>query len=334
MIVFFFHSPDRANEGKVTWARRFRQLDVIGTLIFITAVVCCLLALQWGGSKYPWSSWRIILLFVLFGVLTIVFITSQYFAGENATVPFYIIRQRNIAAACYFAFCLGGAFFVLVYWLPIWFQAIKSASAFKSGIMCLPLVLSLVVSNVIGGVGTTVLGYYTPFYYLSTIIMSIGAGLLTTFKTNTTHTEWIGYQVVYGLGVGFGMQQALITVQTVLPLRDIPTGAAMSMFAQTFGGALMVSVAQNVFDNQLVKNIAREAPGFGSPALILHVGATSLKNDIPPRLLPMVQEAYNEALTQTWYIAVAMAALSLFGSVFVQWKSIKGKPVGGAAGGA
>ena len=307
---------------------------MIGTCIFITDVVCCLLGLQWGGVAYPWSDWRIILLFVLTGVLTVVFIVSQKLAGTHATIPFYIIKQRNVAAACYFAFCLGGAFFVFIFWLPIWFQAIKGASAFKSGIMCVPLVLSLVAANIISGVGTTVVGYYVPFYYLATLFTAVGAGLFTTFQTTTAHPEWIGYQVVFGLGMGFGMQQALITVQTVLPLRDIPTATAMSMFFNTFGGALMVSVAQNVFNNQLVRNIGREVPQLASPALILHVGATSLKDAVPKALLPKVQVAYNQALTQTWYIAVAMACLSAFGVVFVQWRSVKGMKMGGAVGGA
>jgi EmrB/QacA subfamily drug resistance transporter len=330
VIVLFFKSPRRTAESTATWKQRAVQLDVIGTSIFIVDIICCLLALQWGGSKYAWGSWRVILCLVIFGVLTVVFIITQYYAKENATVPFHIITNRSVAAACWFAFCLGGAFFVLVYWLPIWFQAIKGVSAFKSGIMCIPMVLALVIANIISGIGTTVVGYYAPFYWASTVIMAIGAGLFTTFKTTTAHPAWIGYQVIYGLGVGFGMQQALITVQTVLPLKDIPTGTAMAMFFQTFGGALFVSVAQNIFNNTLLKNMKADVPAI-DPTIILHVGATDLKNNIPARFLPAVQVAYNGALTHTWYIAVAMASLSILGALAVQWKSIKGKKVGGVA---
>ena len=323
VIIFFFKSPQRAAEQKVTWARRFQQLDVIGTCVFVTAVICCLLALQWGGTKYPWANWRIILLFVLFGLLTITFIVIQKFAGDDATVPFHIIKNRSIAAACFFAVCLGGSFFVMVYWIPIWFQAIEGASPLQSGIRCLPLVLAVTVGNIVSGIGTTAIGYNVPFYYLCVVLSAIGAGLLTTWNVGTGHSEWIGYQVIFGLGIGFGMQQALITVQTILPLRDIPTGTAMSMFFQMFGGALFVSVAQNIFDNQLVKNITKDVPSFSNPGLILNVGATNLKFAIPKALLPKVQVAYNDALTQTWYISVAMSSLSIFGAVLVRWTSLK-----------
>ncbi|RMZ91568.1 hypothetical protein DV736_g1158, partial [Chaetothyriales sp. CBS 134916] len=322
-IVFFFHSPPRKAEAKVPFSQRAIQLDLPGAAIFIVDIVCCLLALQWGGSKYPWSNWRVILCLTMFGVLTIVFIFIQWKMGDNATVPFRIISHRSVASAAWFAFTLGAAFFTLVYWVPIWFQAIKEASAFKSGIMCLPLVLSLVIANIISGIGTSTIGYYTPFYYLSVIFSAVGAGLLTTWTTSTGHSEWIGYQVIYGLGVGFGMQQALITIQAVLPLKDVPTGTAIAMFSQVFGGALFVSVAQNVFNNRLTNELVVDAKGL-DPSIILHIGATSLADAVPEAFLPGVRKAYNTALTETFYIAVAMVSLSVIGAIFVEWKNVKG----------
>jgi EmrB/QacA subfamily drug resistance transporter len=330
VILIFFHSPKRAAEKKVPLRERAKQLDLIGTSVFVVDIVVCLLALQWGGSKYPWSNWRIILCLTLFGILTIVFILIQWREGDNATIPFRIIKQRSVAAACWFVFCLGGHFFVLIYWLPIWFQAIKGATAFRSGIMCLPMILSLVVANTIAGGGTTAIGYYTPFYYGSVVFAAIGAGLLTTFEVNTGSPKWIGYQIIYGFGVGLGMQNALITVQAVLPLRDVPTGTAMAMFCQTFGGALFVSVAQNVFNNRLIEEIAKNVREV-DPRIILNVGATSLANAIPVRVLPRVQEAYNTALTETWYIAVAMVCFGAIGAALVEWKSVKGMKPGMAA---
>jgi MFS family permease len=205
VIFLFFKSPARKNEAKVPLRERAHQLDLIGTAIFIVDIVVCLLALQWGGSTYPWSNWRIILCLTLFGILTVVFVIYEYYMKEFATVPFNIISQRSVASAIWFAFTLGGAFFLLLYWVPIWFQAIKGASAFKSGIMCLPMVLALVIANIASGVGTTKIGYYVPFYYGGVIFSAIGAGLLTTFETDTNHDKWIGYQVIYGFGVGLAV---------------------------------------------------------------------------------------------------------------------------------
>ena len=330
VIFFFFKSPVRKAEKKVPFMLRVKQLDLAGTGLFIIDVVVLLLALQWGGSTYAWGNWRIILLFCVFGVVTIAFLGLQWYMGDNATIPFRIILQRSVASACTFAFLLGSAFFILIYWVPIWFQAVKGVSALKSGIYCLPMVLALVIANAITGAGTSVVGYYNPFYYASVVLSCIGAGLLTTWKVDTSSGYWIGYQIVYGFGVGFGMQQAIITVQAVLPLRDVPVGTAMAAFFMNFGGSLFVSAAQNVFNNRLISELPKYTQGV-DPSIVMHVGATEIKRVVDPTQIEGVLIAYNASLTQTWYIAVAMCCLTAIPAAFVEWKSVKGLKPGGVA---
>lgn len=98
------------------------------------------------------------------------------------------------------------------------------------------------------------------------------------------------------------------------------------MFSQTLGGALFISVAQNVFTNSLIKNLKQVVPGL-DPQLVLAVGATSLKQAIPEQFLPGVQSAYNDTLMNTFYVSTAMAAVSFFGAIAFEWKSVKGKKV-------
>lgn len=53
-------------------------------------------------------------------------------------------------------------------------QAIKGASPTNSGVMNIPMVLALVLTSLIGGVGVTIIGYYTPFVIASSVLMAIG----------------------------------------------------------------------------------------------------------------------------------------------------------------
>ena len=109
---------------------------------------------------------RIIALFVIFGVLAIGFAIIQMWKQDNATVPPRVLKKRSIAFATWFIFCLGASFFVLIYFIPIWFQAIKGTTAVGSGIRNLPMILGLVLVSILAGIGTTVIGYYTPFMIL------------------------------------------------------------------------------------------------------------------------------------------------------------------------
>jgi len=325
-IVPFLNVKRRGKKIEATWKQQLLKFDLEGTALFLPAIICLLLALQWGGSKYEWKSGRIIALLVIAGLLIIGFIAIQVWKQEDATVPPRVFKNRNVWGSAWFISMLGAAFFVMVYYLPIWFQAIKGVSATKSGIMNLPLILGLVIVSMLGGVAVTVIGYYTPFILVSSILMAIGAGLLSTFETDSNSPRWIGYQFLFGAGVGFGMQQPLIAVQTALEAADVPIATAIIMFSQTLGGALFISVGQNIFTNQLLKHLKDVVPELDT-SLVLRTGATELKNAIPERFLAGVLSAYNLALTQTFYVSVACAAMSLIGAVFIEFKSMKGKKV-------
>ncbi|KAL9117491.1 MAG: hypothetical protein Q9187_005973 [Circinaria calcarea] len=328
--AFTDHSPPRAKEAAVGFNARLKQFDPIGTVLFIPAIICLLLALQWGGTTYAWSNGRIIALFIMTGLLLIGFLAVQVWKGENATVPLRIMNQRTMIGGAWFAVTLGGAFFILVYYLPIWFQAIQGTSATGSGIRNLPLILGQVIMVIGSGVLTTKLGYYTPFVYGSVVLMSIGAGLLTTLTPESGPGKWIGYQVLFGFGTGLGFQQPVIAAQTVLKHEDIPIGTAALLFIQLLGGALFVSVGSNIFNNKLVSNLAAALPDV-RPDKIVSAGATGLKNIVRPQDLPTVLVAYNAALTKTFQIALVLACLSALGAVLFEWKSVKGKKIEAAA---
>ncbi|KAI9367709.1 MFS general substrate transporter [Aspergillus egyptiacus] len=328
-IVLFFKSPSSAKQV-ASFREKICQMDPFGSIFFLPGIISLLLALQWGGTKYDWDNARIIALFVLSGVLCLGFAIVQSFAGDNATVPVRVYRNRNVWGASFFLFSLGASFFIFLYFLPIWFQAIKGVSATKSGIMNLPILLSSVISAMLSGGMVTTFGYYTPFMIASSILMAIGAGLLTTFDVDTGHSAWIGYQVLLGFGIGLGMQQPLIVVQAVLPLQDVPTGTAVMVFSQTLGGALFVSVGQNVFHNQLIKHLISEVPGIDAHAVV-GAGATMIRQAVPEAALPAVLKAYNDAIVETFYVGVAMAVLALIGSLPIQWVSVKGKKLEVAA---
>ncbi|KAJ7251081.1 major facilitator superfamily domain-containing protein [Mycena rebaudengoi] len=321
-IILFFQSPaKKEREGSI----RLKHFDPWGTLVFVPAIVCLLLALQWGGSRYPWSSGRIVALLVIFSVFILIFIALQVLLQEDATVPPRILQQRTVFATSWFAFTLGASFFVLVYFLPIWFQAIKGVNAVKSGVDSLGLILSLVVGSLIAGTLVTTFGYYTPLMIASSVMMAIGGGLITTFRTDTGTAHWLGYQVLFGLGTGFGMQNTALAVQAVLPLKDVPIGTSLVTFMQTIGGSVFVSVAQNVFTNRLGSGIAAHIPSVDHK-IILNAGATNLRGAVAPQDLPIIVSVYNDALIFPFYIATALGAVSVLGSVALEWKSVKPQP--------
>lgn len=321
LVFFFLHIPFEPRQ-KLSLRRQFLQLDPSGLALLLPAMTCLLLALQNGGTKWAWSSGQVIALLVVFAVLIIGFIIDQFWRQETATVPPRIIKSyRSVTAGVLFSFFVGSSMMTFVYFIPIWFQAIKGVSAEKSGIDTIPLVLGITVASILAGFLTKKIGYFTPWMYVSCVIMPIAAGLITTWDVHTNHSMWIGYQVMYGLGLGFGMQQPSVAAQTVLPKKDVPTGASLIFFSQTLGGAIFSSVGNNVFDNKLSEALSN------IPALkgisVTRVGATDLRHLIPANLLPQVLVGYNAALRQAFYVGLGTTCAMIFGTCLMGWHSVK-----------
>ncbi|KAJ5153858.1 Sucrose symporter plant [Penicillium coprophilum] len=178
----------------------------------------------------------------------------------------------------------------MVYYVPIW--AIRGLRAVRSGIDSLPIILSNVAGIILCGGSTTRLGYVVPFFIMSSIIMSIGAGLITTFTVDVSQATWIAYLFLYGLGVGCGFQQGAVASQTAFPLSKVSIGTAIVMFIQTLGGALFVAVVQKVLTKELILNL--------SSANVANGGATSVRSIFGDSILPEVLVAYNDALVRSF----------------------------------
>lgn len=304
-----------------SWLGRLLQLDPIGNVVLFPSVVCLILALQWGGAQYTWGDARVVALLVVSGVLLLAFVGIQIWKQDGATVPPRIVKQRSIAASLLFTFFNGAAMMILLYYLPLWFQVVKGLSATQSGIRLLPMILPTVFGAILAGVLTSRLGYYNPFFILSSVLMPIGAGLLATLSPTSGMSEWFGYQVILGLGLGVGAQQPLTVAQTVLGKADIAIGSSVMMFFRFFGSTIFLPVGQNIFLNSLVRNLSN-LPDLDAEA-VTSGGATDVRNLVSAEELPMLLLDYNSALINTFYLAAAISAVTIIGSIFVEWQSVQ-----------
>ncbi|GAP87395.1 putative major facilitator superfamily transporter [Rosellinia necatrix] len=335
IFIIFILRPSKYPHPPATLWQQVKRLDPLGTFFFIPSIVTLLIALQWGGSTYAWSNWRIIVLFGLFGILFIAFAAVQVFLPNTATVPVRVIRRRSILAATIFMFALAGSFLMAIYYLPLWFQVVKGATATQSGVYTLPFVLSLVVGSTLSGIFTQKVGYYVPAMIASPSLLAIGQGLMSTFRVDEASSHWIGFQVIAGFGLGLGMQAASLAAQAVLPMPDVPLGIAIMFFAQQLGGGIFTSVGQNLLSTYLVSHL--DIPGL-SPDQITSEGATDLVSSVAPEYQIEVKRVYNAAISKIFLCAMGVALVAVVAALFMEWKNVKkvgppGPPPPGAGAG-
>lgn len=303
------------------WKEKLWQLDPLGALCLVPGVICLVLALQWGGQAYAWSSGRVVALLTVMSTLLVSFVAVQIFRPKTAMLPPRLFKQRSVVAGLWQMFFVGAGMYVIIYYLPVWFQAVKGDSAVKSGIKLLPLMLSMLVASILFGGVAQKLGYYTPVGILGAAIMAVGAGLFILLKVDSGHSSWIGFQVVFGFGMGLSMQTPIIAAQTVLAPRDIPIGISVMFFGQLLGGAIGVPVGTTILNNRLLKKLAGVS-GFDK-SLVTSGGATELIRSLRAELKPTVLQAYNEALQDTFKVGTILTALAFLGVASMEWTSTR-----------
>lgn len=99
-----------------TWGK-LRQLDLVGIGIFVPLITCLVLALQWGGDQYTWSSKEVLPLLVATGTLCLVFAVQQYYMGDQATLPLRLLRSRILLFNISVIFSTAGALYLFTYYV-------------------------------------------------------------------------------------------------------------------------------------------------------------------------------------------------------------------------
>ncbi|KAG8530587.1 uncharacterized protein KY384_005090 [Bacidia gigantensis] len=321
IIFFSFSTPVAAKPEKATWTEKFLQLDLNGAFLLLGAVICYILALQWGGTTKSWSNSSVIGCLVGFGLIVAAFIVNEYFMGDRALLQGRLLKQRLIASLSMYVFWLCGTFFVLLYYLPIYFQSIDNVSASDSGVRNLPLVIGASLCTIFSGIFIAVTGYYWPMIFAGSIIAAIGSGLLYTLDIGTSSSHWIGYQALVGIGCGLAFQVPVIVNQASVSPSDISAITAITLFFQTIGGALVVSAGQTGFANRLLSRIPIEAPSV-DPAKVVATGATELRKVFEAAEIPGILRAYMSGLRITYAIAIAVAGVSALVALWVPIKKL------------
>ncbi|KAF1940885.1 MFS general substrate transporter [Clathrospora elynae] len=322
-FVFFlvFHVKSASTEN-APLRSKLKSLDGVGFTLFAGAIVMLLLALQWGGSTYPWKSSVIIGCFVGSGFVFSIFIAWQIYLGDTALIPPRLFANRNVGLICASAFFVNGPFQTIVYWLPIWFQAVLGASPTSSGVRYLPTVIADVLASVIGAGLVMKLGCWNPFLLFGEAMVCLGGGLLTSIYPGISDGHWIGYQIFGGIGYSLATNLAHLGMQASLPMDLVPLGASNLLMVISTSCAIFLAIGQAVFQDRLAMNLS----GVVSPDTVnelVSVGATRIREVTSTIDLPAVLRAYSDATTQVFYLPAAAPVISFFLIACCRWTSVK-----------
>ncbi|KAL2257810.1 hypothetical protein VTK26DRAFT_9135 [Humicola hyalothermophila] len=333
VILLTFRSPKAAKPVDAPWREKFLQMDVVGTVLVMGGLIACILAFQYGGQSHAWSDSVVVGLLVGFVVIFIAFGLWEYFNGERSMIVPRLFRRREVWTGSLYMFCFAGSYYVAIYYLPIYFQAISGVSPTGSGVRNLPLILTVTVALIASGATVSATGIAAPIMVFGAAVAAIASGLLYTLDIGTSAGKWIGYQILGGFAWGSTFQVPLIIVQSTSAPEDISSVTAIILFFQTASGAFWISAAQSAFVNQMLVRLASVAPDI-DPHLLIDTGVTQLREVFTPEQLPGILEAYMHGIRTAFAIVIGILGGAFLVSPFSRFKRLNSDAVKAAGGAA
>ncbi|KAF9354184.1 hypothetical protein BGX26_007986 [Mortierella sp. AD094] len=298
-----------------SFREKIKRVDFLGSLTLICGLVMILLPLNWGGSTYAWNSPIVIGLFCAGFVVLILFCLVEWKQATEPIIPFHLFKSRTNTAVFLTYFFFGMAFFGIMFFMPLYFQIVRQESATTAGLEMLPLIVGLLLASITSGGMVTKWGQYRPFIWVGLSLSSVGIGLLTLLKEDTSRGAGIGYLFIVGLGVGFAMQTIAIAIQSSVDTKDIAVATANATFFRTVGSVFGVAVIGTVFNNAVKNNMA---PLIEINSEVAKVLADSyLAPSFGPEMEAQILHAYMLALRTGFRVCIPFMCLAFLFSLLI-----------------
>jgi EmrB/QacA subfamily drug resistance transporter len=316
----------------IPFQRREHSIDYFGAALIVSGVSSLLLALVWGGARYPWSSGTIIGLLVTAGVLLTVFVLWETRAKEPI-LPLRLFRNSIFSVTSAVGFVVGLAMFGAIVFIPVYLRVVDGVSPTEAGLLMLPLMLGILTSSIGSGKAISHTGHYKVFPIVGTGVIGVGIYLLSQLGVDTPAWLYSIYFFIVGAGLGLVMQVLVLAVQNAVDYRDMGVATSSSQFFRSMGGTVGTAVFGTILANQLSQNLADRLPPGAAPA-----GGGDLAKSperialLPPALRADVVASFVDALHTVFVVAVPVVAVAFVLSFFI--KELPLRQHGGAPGGA
>lgn len=310
------------NEGSLR--DKIKRIDFTGNLLLTLAVISVLIALSWGGSRYPWTSYKVLLPLILGLVGLVVFHLYETMPRVDVPVlPERFFKRRTPAAALLVAFLQFFTMYYSILGLPIYFQGVKGQSPLESGISFLPISTLSVFTGIITGMIMSKTGRFKMLHFAAFVFKAIAMGLFSRFDINTTTAEYICVQLIFALGIGCLATSGLPAVQADLSDADAALSTAAYDFMRAYGAIWGVSVPAAIFNSRS----SIESWRVSDPAVrsILSSGsayefvtlANGRSSSLTPEVLDEVSGVFSRAMRLTWLVGLAFCFMG-FLLVFIE----------------
>jgi MFS family permease len=330
--VYFFMFPNfnpRPDHSRLT---KLKELDWVGAVLNGAVLVLFMVAVNFGGSTYPWNSSASIALWVMWGVSLIAYFFQQYFAifttPENRIFPTHFLRSRRLVLLYVATSGAAAGLSVVLYYVPLFFQFTRGDTALTAAVRLLPFICIFIFFVMLTGGSMPLVGRYNVYYLASgVLIVAGGACLYATVDETTSNSHIYGFEVLVAAGVGLGFQSAYSVAAAIVDAKDTANAIGFINVSQIGTTAIALAIGGSLFQNLGFNALKDALAPFNFPDDFVRsalAGTISpVFTDSPPEVVALAVSAVTQTIVKIFAMTIAAGAVVLGAGALMPWERLQ-----------
>ncbi|KAF2667620.1 MFS general substrate transporter, partial [Microthyrium microscopicum] len=306
-----------------------KAVDWYGTVTMLGVTLMVLLGLDFGGAVFAWSSAKVICL-LIFGTLMVgMFVYSEKRLAKYPLLPLGVFGSVSNVATFGVSFFQNMVSLSVEYYLPLYLQSVKLVSPLRSGILVLPMMCTMALTDITVGILISKTGRYREMMWIGATILTLGTGLYITLGVDTPIAQIVGFQIVWGVGPALLFYAPMIAIQNTVSQADTASATAALGFFRNVATSLSIVVGGVVFQNSMTSQQsslvaagldASTRKAFSGSQAAANVDLIKLISDSTQRRA--IQNAFAGSLRNMFITYTGLAAAALVSSAFIKHRKL------------
>ncbi|MEX1031652.1 MAG: MDR family MFS transporter [Paenibacillaceae bacterium] len=229
------------------------SIDYWGSLVLSLSIVSLLLGFSWAGTKYDWGSPEIIGLFAatIVGILIFIFVEKK---AKSPVLPLSLFQNGIVNISNAVGFLMNAGMLGAMIYLPFYVQGVEGLSPTQSGLVNIPMSVTMILLSTIAGRIIAKTGKYKIFAIVGVILMILSMVMLANMNS-----VWLAVasMAVFGVGLGLSMPVFTLTVQNAVPSSQLGVVTAASTLFRNLGGTIGIAVLGSVMNSSMTSNLTK-----------------------------------------------------------------------------
>ena len=298
---------------------KWKRVDVVGSLVLVTAIILLLVGLNSGGNTVPWNHPLIYVSIVLSLNCFVVFGYVETVAIEPV-IPVRLLLDRTVLSACLTSWFFSMAQIALTFYAPIFFQ-VQGKSAKTAGLLLIPTSVGAAVGGIATGIAIRASGTYYLLNIFVQVCFLLPLGLATRFDLHTPVILPIIYFFFTGLAYAGKLTVTITALIAAVEQKHQAVVTSMSYACRGTGSSIGIAVCSLVFQNILQHRLWEIFGDEKEAATIIGEIRNNLRaiKYLPTnRGMMLARDAYLDALRGVFWTIFALAAIGTVASLFMR----------------